>query len=161
MRVRGVMQRHVVSLGPDDSLREAYELMQEGGFRHIPIMDDDELVGIVSDRDVLLQATKEDGVVSVPDVALADVMTKDVMTCTTSARLADVADLMVEHKIDALPVTDGEGRLVGIVTSTDLLLLMGIRDHDFGQRPLPFAYHIERRGAGSRLVGASQRRLHP
>ena len=160
MRVRAMMQRHVVCLGPDDTLREAYELMQEGGFRHVPITDDDILVGIVSDRDVLLHATDEEGVMFVPDRPLADVMTRDVMTCTTSARLAGVADLMVEHKIDALPVTDGEGHLVGIVTSTDLLLLMGIRDHDLGQRPLPFTYNIERRGGAARSVGSAPMQAH-
>lgn len=156
MRVRAMMQRHVVCLGPDDSLHEAYELMQEGGFRHIPITEDGVLIGIVSDRDVLLQATQQDRVVLVPDMPLGDVMTKGVITCATSARLADVADTMVENKIDALPVTDGDGRLVGIVTSTDLLMLMGIRDHDLGQRPLPFTFRVERRGGGTKFMRNSQ-----
>ena len=150
MRVQGVMQRHVVTLSPNDTLRDAYELMQEGGFRHIPILDDEELVGIVSDRDILLQATSDDGDAAVPDMLLADIMTTDLITCSATARLADVAASMVDHKIDALPVMDGNGQLVGIVTSTDLLLLVGAADHEFGKTTLPFSYHIERRAGGLR-----------
>lgn len=151
MRVRAMMQRHIVTLGPDDNLREAWDLMQEGGFRHIPVIDGEDLVGIISDRDVMLRATYDEGAITIPNLILEEVMTREVTTCSAGTQLGDVADIMIDQRIDALPVTDSGGRLTGIITSTDLMSLIAVRDHDLSQRPLPFSYQIERRGAASRL----------
>lgn len=106
------MSRAVVTIEARATLRAALESMQGGHFRHLPVIDDNELVGILSDRDLRIEA---------PDLLVADVMTKCVETCDESDSLGDVADRMVEHEISALPVVDGQRRLIGIVTSSDLL----------------------------------------
>ena len=118
--------RDVRSLGPDDSLHDVIELMTTGGFRHVPIVDDDRrLVGIVSDRDVrhLLPPPGSD-----PEAfesfaaatAVREVMTKSPLRLERTDSLEHALRVVLEHRVGALPVVE-DGRLVGILSQIDLL----------------------------------------
>ncbi|MFQ5501487.1 MAG: CBS domain-containing protein [Phycisphaerae bacterium] len=128
-KVTDHMSRPVVTLLPGDGFRHAVRTMQARGHRHIPIVEDNRLVGIVSDRDMrraLLtrEIESEDvaaqGLKSHNDIAMRDIMTNEVVTINPPATLAEVADTLVTHKFGALPVTS-QGELVGIITEADLL----------------------------------------
>ena len=129
MYVQDIMQKQVVTVTPETRLPDAMRLMRERGFRHLPVVADVGLVGIVSDRDVKL------AMVSVPrpvasaernsldnDVRMVDIMTRSVITAGPTFTVEEAARVMVAERISALPVTDG-GRLVGIITETDVVAL--------------------------------------
>ncbi|MEY4632490.1 MAG: hypothetical protein RIQ81_2610 [Pseudomonadota bacterium] len=118
------MTRHVLCALPTDRIEDAWQLMKDIHCRHLPVVAEGKLIGIVSDRDILLRATYGDHGISFPDLRVSDVMTTHVVSCRPSARLSAVAATMIEKNLDSLPVTDDENHLLGIITSADLLNVM-------------------------------------
>ena len=112
MMVRDVMTRGAVTIAPDTPCHETRRLMDEQRVRHLPVMADGRLVGIVSDRDVRSAA-------STPSMVAGKMMTADPVTITSETRIEHAARVMLDGRFGALPVVDGN--LVGIVTYTDLL----------------------------------------
>jgi acetoin utilization protein AcuB len=111
------------------SIREAAQLMGEEDVGSLPIVDEaTRLVGIVTDRDIRLNLPSPATSLSVWEMnfllaklTVRDVMTRAVMLVDPKRSAAEAAQIMLMHKISALPVTEGE-RLVGIITERDLLL---------------------------------------
>jgi acetoin utilization protein AcuB len=89
----------------------------------MPVVEGQRLVGIVSDRDILLRAVAMRDDIVVPDVSVSEVMSRDVLTCNTESQIGHVAATMLEHKIDCLPVVN-QGELVGLITSSDLMEIL-------------------------------------
>ena len=124
MLVKGSMTRDVVVISGGHTVERAWAIMRGHAIRHLPIVDDGELVGIVSDRDLLRTGERlPSGEMMFWDRPVSDVMSRNLVTCSPKTTVAEVARIMTDRKIDALPVVAG-GRLVGLVTSTDLLLLL-------------------------------------
>lgn len=139
------MTRNVLVVPPELSLGAAHRIMRRERIRHLPVVQGGVLLGMLSDRDVLLRAKLgEDGTVDVPQLPVAVAMTPDPITCHATTSVAELVAIMTERKIDAVVVVGPSERLIGLVTSTDLLLLLGGRDE---ARPLPFAFEIQERGA--------------
>jgi acetoin utilization protein AcuB len=134
------MTREVVVVPPELGLDAAWRIMQRRRIRHLPVTHGGELVGILSDRDILVRSTlSDDGAVVVPPSTVGEAMTPSPVTCEPSTSVADVVRVMTERKIDSVPVVTPLGSLVGLVTSTDLLLLL----IDFDEaKPLPFDFRI-------------------
>jgi len=116
-----------ITAPPDMGVFQARQLMQERRIRHLPVTQEGELVGIVTDRDIRLNLPSPATSLSVWEVnyilarrTVGEVMSRGVMTIGADRDIAAAARLMLEHKIGALPVMDG-GRFVGIITETDLL----------------------------------------
>lgn len=146
MRATAAMTRNVICIQPDDSLEDAYSLMKEWNIRHLPVLEETVLVGMLSDRDVLLHASKKEiggGLIEVhvPRVPVRQVMSRGLLTCRPTSSVAYVAGLMAEQKIDCVPVTDMDGRMIGLVTSTDLMQLLRDRD-DVGGKVIPFEFNL-------------------
>ena len=120
MRIRSTMTLNVITIAPDDSIKEAYEIMKEFDFRHIPVVEGTSLLGILSERDILMHSSYEEKKLLVPEIPAYEVMTTDVITCSPKSTVADAAAAMVDHKIGCLPVIENK-EIVGLVTSTDLL----------------------------------------
>ena len=142
MRVSTPMTRRVLVVPPELPLREAYRLMRTERIRHLPVVRAGALLGILSDRDVLIRSRLEGSTVEVPATPVGEAMTPAPFVCEESTHISEVVLTMTERKIDAMPVIDGRDRLVGLVTSTDLLLLLLERDE---ARPLPFDFELEER----------------
>jgi acetoin utilization protein AcuB len=129
MQVRDWMSTDPVTVSVDDTVSEARRLLDTEGVRHLPVVDDVKLVGIVSDRDVgIREAALRQAVLRHDVAALLDderpveaVMTSDVHTVGVDVPIAEAARTLVSRRINALPVVE-EGQLVGILTSTDCLL---------------------------------------
>lgn len=115
-RVETVMSREVVVVAPGQSAAEAFELCRGKGIRHLPVVHDGWLVGIVSDRDFLPVISRAQGDLR----KVEDVMTKDFVAVVPGTPLSQAADCMLQNGFHALPVLV-EGALRGIVTSADVL----------------------------------------
>lgn len=124
MLVQDVMQRGVVVVSPDTELSEAMRLLQRRGIRHLPVLDQGNLVGIISDRDLKAAlasgAMTPGGAGSGACPTAREIMTRAVVTIAPMFPVEEAARIMVTRKISALPVTEGD-RLIGIVTETDVL----------------------------------------
>jgi acetoin utilization protein AcuB len=137
--VREVMQTSVIAIGPDQMAADAAQLMEEHGVRRLPVVDDSDdggLVGIVTDSDVL-EAQTADSVLSTYEpgaaqawLAVADIMTRDVITIGPGATVGQLAQIFLDEKIGGLPVVMPEPealqtlRVVGIVTEADVFRLI-------------------------------------
>lgn len=129
MLVQDIMQTHVVTIPPDTTLPAAIRLTRERGFRHLPVVDDERLVGIVSDRDLKQAMASPATSLGAHDlqylldrVRIDAIMTRAVVTIAPMFPVEEAARMMVTGHISALPVTDG-GKLVGMITETDVLRL--------------------------------------
>lgn len=130
MRVSELMSRDVITIARTGSCYEAAARMCGARIRHLPVVDAaGRLAGVVTDRDLrhrlfLPEVLREVGTVPVGEllrrVAVEDVMSVPATTVEASAALEDAARLMRERRIGSLPVVE-QGRVVGIVTETDLL----------------------------------------
>lgn len=125
------MSHTLITVGPNDKLRSAADLMKLGRARHMPVVDDDgDLVGIVSQRDLFHNALLKAlgygarGAEKLMSLFLIkEAMTSNVITIDSEAALSEAAALMLEHRIGCLPVVDDANGLVGILTETDFLAL--------------------------------------
>jgi len=141
MHARTAMTRRVLVVPPQLPLDRAWEVMQRHHIRHLPVVQGGSLLGILSDRDVLVRARlTDDGVITVPGTAVVHAMTPSPAVCEPDQSISSIVRVMTERKIDAMPVLDARERLVGLVTSTDLLLLLVEPD---AARPLPFTFTLE------------------
>ena len=127
MRVEDLMSRTVISAPTAMPVVEARALMLRERIRHLLIVNEGRLEGIVTDRDIRLNLPSPATSLSVWELnhllarlTVGDVMTKSVIVIDPARDAREAARIMVDHKIGALPVRDGE-RLVGIITETDLL----------------------------------------
>lgn len=124
--VRDWMTGNLVTLSPKASVAEALTLCRERRIRHIPIVEEGRLIGIVSDRD-LRDASPALGdaerASTLQEKRVGDVMTREVSTTVPEESIENVAQEMYELKIGSLPVVaeEDEEKLLGIVTSSDVM----------------------------------------
>ena len=117
MKVEDVMTPDPMSLSPLQTVRDAYALMSERGFRHVPITDNGALVGLISLTDIGRLGAR------VPEIlakTLRDVMTTTLITIRPEEVVDVAAAKMATRKINCLPVVV-DAKLVGIITTYDLL----------------------------------------
>lgn len=127
MFVADVMTKEVITIAPSSSIGAAIALMREHGFRRLPVVEDDRLIGIVTDRD-LRQATNSPLVLRekwysdflLEAIKVRSCMTPDPITVAPSTPLIEAARRLRQHKIGGLPVVV-EGHVVGMITVTDML----------------------------------------
>ena len=108
----------VATTTPAATVGELLALLHRYNVGALPVVDDGELVGIVSERDVVRQLHERGR--DLLDATVADLMTADVVTCSPRDQTADLARVMTERRIRHLPVCDDRG-LVGIVSIGDLV----------------------------------------
>lgn len=122
-KARDVMTQAVVACPPAATLAEAARLMRDHNIGDVLVMDDDDLVGIITDRDITVQATA--GGHDPQHALVQDYMQTDVVTGDANWKLDRVTETMSKHQIRRLPIVE-KGRVVGIVSLGDIAL----RQHD-------------------------------
>jgi CBS domain-containing protein len=125
--VREIMMGNPVTLKPVDTLDLANDIISLGRIRHIPVVEDGRLVGLLSERDLIgAAATQIFGLKQkrksalLKTVLIKDVMKKKAITTRPDTPIKDAAHLMADKKIGCLPVLES-GALVGLLTTTDIL----------------------------------------
>lgn len=141
MLVKNRMTQDVFTVDVDTTLDEVWDLMQSLEVRHMPVMKENRLVGIISDRDVYLRAVVCGDSTVVPRIPTAEAMSKQVITCHESSQIGQVAATMLERKIDCLPVVSGSA-LVGLITSSDLLEILCSSSSGLCHQVIPLHYRI-------------------
>jgi len=127
-QVKDLMSQNLEVVAPDAPLHDVLRKMNRAGYRHIPVVADDKLVGIITDRDIRLAVNspviKEDADLSreaiLDGVSVNDCMTAEPQCVTSDAPLNEVAELLSLSKFGALPVVD-DGNLVGMISYIDFL----------------------------------------
>jgi CBS domain-containing protein len=127
MQVQDVMSHEVETIGRNDDLLTVEQIMAAKKLRHLPVVEDGELVGMVTQRDLFKAAMSSAmGYGSkaqqafLHSVRVKEIMTDPVITIAPEAPLSEAIELILQRGIGCLPVVAG-GRLVGMLTKTDLL----------------------------------------
>lgn len=129
MNVQDVMSPDPYAAPVDTSIRQVLRMLDEADVRHLPIVEDGALVGIVSDRDLRAfvptspeDFERADELQRKLDDPISTVMSADVICVRPEDDLPEVVDLMLDHRIGAVPVVESESlKLVGIVSYVDIL----------------------------------------
>jgi CBS domain-containing membrane protein len=125
--VRDIMTQNPATLERNETLDLAESVMNLGRIRHMPVVDDGKLVGIVSQRDLFRSALvtalgfgRKVTSALIKTIKVKEIMTGKVITISPNASIKDAARQMIDKKIGCLPVVEGD-RLIGLVTETDML----------------------------------------
>lgn len=120
LRVSDLMTPRAVTVPKSEMVSHAEQTMRDLDIRHLPVVDGDgHLIGLLTDRDVLRAVGKNRD----KAIAVSEVMTEDVLSVRPETRACEATALMLDQRVDALPVVDPEMHVVGVVTETDFLRL--------------------------------------
>lgn len=114
MLVGNRMSKEPDTVQPTDLLSRAAHKMQAGGFHRLPVVEENKLVGIISDRDLREHRGRQG------EITIVGVMTKEPFTVTPATTIEEAAALLLEYQIGGLPVL-ADGHLVGMITTTDVM----------------------------------------
>lgn len=125
--VEEIMMGSPVTLKPEDTLDLANDVISLGRIRHIPVVKEGRLVGLLSERDLMGRAAtaifglkQKSKSALLKSVLIKDIMKKKVVTVKPDTPITEAAHVMKQKKIGCVPVVRG-GALVGLVTTTDIL----------------------------------------
>ena len=130
MKVSKYMTQKLIAVQPETSVKEAFMTMRARRVRHLPVVEGDELVGIISDRDLRRPRWAESlddwtSYYQIDDnIAVKDIMTSNPEVVHTYDDVVKAVRLFREQRYGALPVQDKTGKLVGILSAQDLLLAL-------------------------------------
>lgn len=123
-----IMTAPVISLTPETSLADAWKLIYERRFRHIPIISHEQkLIGIISDRDLLSEAAGLCKIIphsvneAQKQTTIQGLIKRKVLTASPDTEIRDIARIMFEEHIGSMPIIDEKGHLAGIITRSDIL----------------------------------------
>ena len=137
MQINQVMSRQVRIASPEDTVQQAARYMAELDTGALPVGSEDRIIGMVTDRDIVVRGDAEG--CDPTQTAVSEVMTQDVEVCYEDEEVEQVAHKMAELKVRRLPVLDRANHLVGIVSLGDL------------------SGYVSSESAGSALKGVSEK----
>ncbi len=136
MKVQDYMTKRVITVGKGEPIRSAWLLMEKNNIRHLPVIEEHKLVGIVSEKDLykalpsITEIKDTQKLAKILDtVKVENVMTRNVKAVTPEMYINKAAKVFLENRLGCFPVVS-EGRLVGILTTTDLLRFIVQRSPD-------------------------------
>ena len=145
--IMAIATRDVVSIPPSKSIKDTAKVMMEHEFRRLPITDpgSGKLLGIVTVMDILdffgggkkfniIEKKYEDNFLAAINEPVKEIMTRDLITLSNKASIAETIEAMLANQLGALPLVDADGKLAGIVTERDIALsLAGVAGKDIVQ----------------------------
>ena len=160
MRAADIMTEEPEAVSPETTLAEVAQKMRDLDVGIIPVVDSAQgrrLRGVVTDRDITIRATAEGK--DARNTRVSEVMSSDVETVNKNDRVRDVMEVMRRERVKRVPVTDREGRLVGIIAEADLLLEVdGHQQEHMLEDTLERVYEPSRSRAANRARSARQDR---
>ncbi len=170
MLVKYWMKQKIATVKETDSLQRAIMLMRENQQLMLPVMNNGDLVGVITDRDVKRASASDATALEIHELAyliaritVADVMTRDVITIPLDYTLEEAAAQLLINNISGAPVVDTTGKLVGIITQREIFLAL-LSLTGFGKKGIQIAVEVDDRpgsikevtdvvrNAGGRLV---------
>jgi len=126
MKVANVMTNHPISVSPEDSIQQVREIMDEENIRQLPVINEKELIGIITDRDIRSflggrRIIKKEEQEVAMETKVATVMTDKPITLSPDDDLREAVELLLEEKVGGIPVVDWDVGLMGIITYVDVL----------------------------------------
>ena len=121
MKISEVMTPNPKTVKPGDNIQVAARIMRDEDAGSVPVVQEGRVVGIVTDRDIVIRAVADGDF----DCTVEDVASDDVVCATGDMSTADVSELMSEHQVRRLPVVDAAEQLIGIVSIGDLAVKEG------------------------------------
>ena len=149
MLVKNWMSKEVITVGVDDSMQNAIYILQEQNINILPVVENGNLVGIITDRD-LKKASPSDATTLdmhellflISKIKVSDLMKKPVYTTQPDLTIEEAAAVLLEKKISGLPVVNENGKLIGIITRSDIFQVV-ISLTGLGKRGIQFAIRIK------------------
>jgi CBS domain-containing protein len=129
MNVRDVMTARPRSAAPDTPLSQVAQLMDNQDIGAIPILDEDRLVGMITDRDIVVRGVAKEK--DLRGMSSREIASGELVTVGPDQDLSDALHLMAQHQVRRLPVVDDENRLVGVVSQADIAL--DVNDKSVGE----------------------------
>jgi CBS domain-containing membrane protein len=127
--VADVMSAELITISPVDTMKTAREIMHRARIRHLPVVSEGNLVGLLAQRDLLKatvshleKADRHERAKIETGVPVAEIMEKHVLTVPPGMPLIQAGEIMLSHKFGCLPVVD-QGKLKGILTESDFVKL--------------------------------------
>lgn len=117
-KVRDVMTSRPRCVSPDTPVTEAAELMESEDVGSLPVLEGDELAGMITDRDIVIRAIARGK--DPRGMPVREVSTRDVVTVRSDEDLSEALKLMASHQVRRLPVVDDGNRLVGVLAQADV-----------------------------------------
>lgn len=118
-RIREAMTPNARAVSPEQSLADAAQMMRDEDVGALPVVEEGQLVGIVTDRDIVVRAVAER--VDPTSIKVGEVASREVVTVEPEQDLDEALTLMARHRVRRLPVVEG-GRLVGVLAQADVAL---------------------------------------
>jgi len=151
MLARNWMSKDVITVDVKETLLDAIKLLQHNDIGRLPVMKKGKLVGIVTDRDVKGASASNATSLEVHELLylistlkIEKIMTKDPITVPQDLTIDEIAQILLEKKISGVPVVDGRGGVVGIITQNDVFKVM-IALTGLKERGIQFAFELEDR----------------
>jgi acetoin utilization protein AcuB len=151
MLVENWMNPKVITADVNDSMLDASKILKEHGIRHLPILREGKLVGIITDRDLKRASPSDATTLEVHEllyiiakIKVGEIMTKNPITVPYNYTVEEAAEILLKHRISGMPVVDKEGRVVGTITQADIFKLL-ISLTGIGKRGIQFAFELEDR----------------
>jgi acetoin utilization protein AcuB len=131
MLVKRWMSKNVITIDEDATLPDAIELMKIHDFRLLPVMRDDELIGVITDGDVKKASASEATTLEIHEllylvnkIKIKSIMSKPAITVLPEHTVEEAADLLLHKKIWGTPVVDEHNKLVGVITQQDIFKVL-------------------------------------
>jgi len=151
MLVGNWMSKDVISVDVSDSMQDAARLIRGHKIKHLPVIENGKLVGIVTDTDLKRASASDVTTLEIhellfliSEIKISDIMTKDPITIPLDYTIDEAAQILLEHKLSGAPVVDDEGQIAGVITQTDifrvLVLFTGVK-----KAGIQFAFQLEDR----------------
>jgi len=151
MLVKNWMSKEVVTVHVNDTMQDAVKLQREHGIRMLPVMEQGELVGIVTDRDMKRASASDATTLDVHElihlvstIKIKHIMTKNPITVPFDFTVEETAEVLLKNKISGVPVLNHDKEIVGTITQTDLFKVL-ISLTGAGAKGLQFAFEAEDR----------------
>jgi acetoin utilization protein AcuB len=149
MLVRNWMSKNVIAIEENDSMQHASTLMREHKVRMLPVLKNRELVGIISDSDLKRASASDATLLDIHEllyliskIKVRDIMTKNPVTVPDDYTVEETAQKLMDHDISGVPVMDGKGKLVGVITRYDIFKIL-ITLSGLGKGGIQFALLID------------------
>ena len=158
MLVKNWMSVNGITVDENEPMSEATRLMKENDIRMLPVLKKDKLTGIITDRDLKRASASDATSLEIHEllyllinIKIKSIMTKNPITVLPDLTVEETAEILLENKISGAPVVDDKGKVVGVITQTDIFKIL-ISLTGVGKRGIQFAFQVENRPGSIREV---------